>query len=88
MSKRKSVVQLALAKAGAENNPGSTAAQIGILSDRIMNLQAHLSTNKKDTHSRRGLLQMVADRRKLVTYLKRTDAEAYAKVADQFGLKA
>jgi len=88
MSKQKQIVQDALAKAGMSENPGSAAAQIAILSERIANLQAHLDINKKDKHSRRGLLQMVADRRRLTAYLKRTDADAYTKVASEFGLKA
>ena len=86
MSKQELVKQ-ALAKAGTES-AGSTAAQIAILSEKIANLQAHLDENKKDKHSRRGLLQMVADRRKLVKYMKRTDAEGYAELAPKLNLKA
>ena len=86
MSKQELVKQ-ALAKAGTES-AGSTAAQIAILSEKIANLQAHLDENKKDKHSRRGLLQMVADRRKLVKYMKRTDAAGYAELAPKLNLKA
>lgn len=88
MSKRTSITQDALAQAGKSDNPGSAAAQIAILTKRIANLQAHLDGNKKDKHSRRGLLQMVADRRKLVTYLKRTNPDEYSALAKEFGLKA
>jgi len=85
MSKQE-IVKQALANAGTDN-AGSTSAQIAILSERITNLQAHLDINKKDKHSRRGLLQMVADRRKLVKYMKRTDAEGWAALAPKLGLK-
>lgn len=85
MSKQELVTN-ALEKAGTDK-AGSTAAQIAILSERIANLQAHLETNKKDKHSRRGLLQMVADRRKLVKYMKRTDAAGWAELAPKLGLK-
>ncbi len=88
MSKQKQITTDALAKVGMSENPGSTAAQIAILSERIANLQAHLDVNKKDKHSRRGLLQMVADRRKLIKYLKRTDADAWPALAETVGLKA
>lgn len=88
MSKQKQLTQEALAKVGATDNPGSTAAQIAILSEKIANLQAHLADNKKDKHSQRGLLQMVADRRKLIKYMRRTDAEGWAEVSKTLGLKA
>ena len=86
MSKQQRVTD-ALAKAGTDKT-GSTAAQIAILSEKITNLQEHLNVNKKDKHSRRGLLQMVADRRKLIKYMKRTDAEGWVELAGKLGLKA
>lgn len=88
MSKQKQITTDALAKVGAADNPGGTVAQIAILSERIANLQSHLDINKKDKHSRRGLLQMVADRRKLIKYMKRTDAESWPALAEKLGLKA
>lgn len=88
MSKQKQLTQDALAKVGAQDNPGSTAAQIAILSEKIANLQAHLAANKKDKHSQRGLLQMVADRRKLIKYMRRTDAAGWAELSTTLGLKA
>lgn len=88
MSKQKQLTQDALAKVGAADNPGGTAAQIAILSEKITNLQEHLATNKKDKHSRRGLLQMVADRRKLIKYMRRTDMAGWTELADKLGLKA
>ena len=56
---------------------GSPEVQVAILSERIRNLTDHLGTHKKDFHSRRGLLVMVGQRRRLLDYLKRTDAERY-----------
>lgn len=78
----------ALAKVEAdEKNTGSTSSQIAILSEKINNLAEHLKTNKKDLHSTRGLLQMIADRRKLIKYLKRKDLKLWEETADKLGLK-
>lgn len=71
-----------------DNDTGSTAVQIANLSRKIDTLSAHLLENNKDKHSRRGLLQMVANRRKLIKYLVRTDRAAYNKLAENLGLKA
>jgi small subunit ribosomal protein S15 len=71
----------------SDNDTGSTGVQISILTEKINRLAEHLKTNRKDKHSTRGLLQMVADRRKLVKYMKRTDAEGYVALADKLGLK-
>ena len=71
----------------SDNDTGSTGVQISILSAKIDRLAEHLKTNRKDKHSTRGLLQMVANRRKLVKYMKKTDAEGYVKLADKLGLK-
>lgn len=88
MSKRNELVTAALSKVDGAQNPGSTASQIAILSERITALQGHLDINKKDKHSRRGLLQMVADRRKLIKYMKRTDASGWEDLAVKMDLKA
>ena len=72
MSKQTELKTAALKKAGLDiKNAGGTAEQITMLSARIDNLSEHLKTNRKDLHSNRGLLQMLADRRKLIKYLKR-----------------
>jgi small subunit ribosomal protein S15 len=71
-----------------EGDTGSAAVQIGLLSKRIDELASHLKKNRKDNHSRRGLLQMVADRRSHLKYLKKHDKEAYDKVVAELGLKA
>ena len=54
-----------------EKDTGSTAVQIALLTKRIEDLQGHFKTHKKDNHSRTGLLQIVSDRKKLLTYLKK-----------------
>ena len=66
---------------------GSPEVQVAILSERIRNLTDHLSTHRKDFHSRRGLLVMVGQRRRLLDYLKRADADRYATVIGRLGLR-
>ena len=70
-----------------DNDTGSPEVQISILSEKINNLSEHLKKNKKDKHSTRGLLQMVANRRKLIKYLKRKNPEIWEKLADKLNLK-
>ena len=66
---------------------GSAAAQVGLLTKKISELTAHLKKHTKDKHSRRGLLQMVADRRTHLKYLEKSDKKEYAKVIRTLGLK-
>lgn len=66
---------------------GSPEAQVALLTKRINELSAHLKKNAKDFHSRRGLLQMVADRRKHLKYLARKDKDAYQALIAKLGLK-
>ena len=66
---------------------GSADVQIALLTGRINHLTGHLTANKKDVSSRRGLLRMVARRRKLLDYLSRTDHERYQKVLTTLGLR-
>ncbi len=66
---------------------GSPEVQVAILSERIRNLTDHLGTHKKDHHSRRGLLIMVGQRRRLLDYLKRKNAERYQSLIEQLGLR-
>ncbi|MBI5138224.1 MAG: 30S ribosomal protein S15 [Candidatus Vogelbacteria bacterium] len=70
-----------------DKDTGSSAAQIGILSVRIAELTKHLKKNKKDSHSRRGLLQMVADRRSHLKYMQKNSPTQYEKVMKKIGLK-
>src|SRR5579864_7299269 len=66
---------------------GSPEVQVAILSERIRNLTEHLGSHKKDFHSRRGLLVMVGQRRRLLDYLKRSDNERYANLIGRLGLR-
>ncbi len=66
---------------------GSAHVQIAILSERIKNLTEHFATNKKDHHSRRGMLKMVATRRKLLSYLKKNDNDSYVAIIAKLGLR-
>ena len=66
---------------------GSAEVQIAILSERIGNLTEHFKTHKKDHHSRRGLLKLVGQRRKLLDYLRDSDPERYQVVVGRLGLR-
>ncbi len=66
---------------------GSPEVQIALLTARIEDLQAHFATHKKDHHSRRGLLKMVNQRRRLQTYLKRIDFDGYRELIAKLGLR-
>lgn len=71
----------------SEKDTGSPAVQIGILTAKINNLAEHLKVHKKDNHSRRGLLQLVGQRRRLLQYVERTEGvEAIAKIRKEVGL--
>ena len=70
-----------------DKDTGSSSYQVALLTQRITNLTQHLSGNKHDVASRRGLLQMVARRRKLLDYLKRENFEAYTKTIQGLGLR-
>lgn len=63
--------------AQSEGDTGSPEIQVALLTQRILLLQGHLKGHKKDNHSRRGLLQMVGKRRRLLEYLKKTDVDRY-----------
>ena len=66
---------------------GSADVQIALLTERIKELTKHLKKHKKDNHSRRGLLQIVAKRKKLLTFLQRTDEKRYNKIIKKLKLK-
>src|SRR5437899_4729949 len=70
-----------------DDDTGSPEVQVAILSERIRNLTDHLGTHKKDFHSRRGLLVMVGQRRRLLDYLKRSDADRYTNLIGRLGLR-
>ncbi len=71
----------------SESDTGSTRVQVAVLTDRINYLTEHFKTHSKDHHSRRGLLKMVGQRRRLLEYLKRSDVEGYRKVIGELGLR-
>lgn len=70
-----------------EGDTGSPEVQIALLTERINHLNEHLKLNKKDHHSRRGLLKMVGQRRGLLNYLKDTDIERYRAIVARLGLR-
>ena len=70
-----------------EKDTGSADVQVAILSRQIDELTKHLKKNNKDIHSRRGLLQMVADRRTHLRYLEKSDKKRYSAVIKKLGLK-
>jgi small subunit ribosomal protein S15 len=70
-----------------DKDTGSSDVQIAILTERINHLTTHLATNSKDHSTRRGLLRMVARRRKLLDYLKLTAADRYTKAIKTLGLR-
>ena len=70
-----------------KDDTGSPEVQVAILSERITKLSDHLKAHKKDNHSRRGLLQMVNKRRRLLSYLKKKDEERYNALVEKLELK-
>jgi small subunit ribosomal protein S15 len=66
---------------------GSPEVQVAILTERISNLTEHFKTHKKDHHSRRGLLMLVSQRRKLLDYLRRCSIERYRRVITELGIR-
>ncbi len=70
-----------------EGDTGSPEVQIAVLTERINHLNEHLKINKKDHHSRRGLLLMVGQRRGLLDYLKRTNIERYRSLITELNLR-
>ncbi len=70
-----------------EGDTGSPEVQVAILSERINYLTEHFKVHAKDHHSRRGLLQLVGQRRRLLDYLKRKDSERYADLIRRLGIR-
>jgi small subunit ribosomal protein S15 len=71
----------------APNDTGSPEVQVALLSARIGHLSTHFAEHEKDHHSRRGLLKMVNQRRSLLAYLKKIDAERYKTLIERLGLR-
>ena len=70
-----------------EGDTGSCEVQIAVLTERIKQLTEHMKSNKKDFHSRRGLIQMVSKRKKLLKYLEKTDLEGYRALKVKLGIR-
>ena len=70
-----------------ESDTGSPEVQVAILSERINYLTEHFKSHAKDHHSRRGLLKLVGQRRRLLDYLKQKDAERYAELIRKLGIR-
>ena len=73
--------------ARAKDDTGSPEVQVAILSERIKNLTEHFKDHKKDNHSRRGLLKLVSQRRRLLDYLKGKEEARYQALIDKLGLR-
>jgi len=78
---------LVLEYATHEGDTGSPEVQVAVLSERIANLTEHFKTHKKDNHSRRGLLMMVSQRRRLLDYVKSRDVARYTSLIGRLGLR-
>ena len=70
-----------------EGDTGSPEVQIALLTERIQHLTEHFKTHMKDHHSRRGLLQLVSQRRSLLNYLMKSDFQRYRKVIKELGIR-
>ena len=73
--------------AQGEGDTGSPEVQVAILTERIVNLTEHFKQHHKDNHSRRGLLMMVSQRRRLLDYLKRKDSGRYESLIQRLGIR-
>ena len=71
----------------SDTDTGSAEVQIALLTAHITHLTPHFAAHKKDNHSRRGLLRMVNERRKMLDYLKKKDGERYKKLISRLGLR-
>lgn len=71
----------------SENDTGSPEVQVALLTARISNLTEHFKTHKKDKHSRRGLIKLINQRRKLLAYVKRESIDRYQKLISRLGLR-
>ena len=74
-------------KVNEKDNGGSVESQVAVLTERIRNLTEHMKHNHKDLHSRRGLLRMVNQRKKLLAYIKKRDEGEYEELIKKLGLR-
>lgn len=75
------------AHAGAANKTGSIEGQIALLTERIASISGHLQENKKDYSTHRGLMQLVGQRKRLLTYLQKTNLEGYRALIEKLGIR-
>lgn len=88
MALAKEKIQAVISEYGAnEKDTGSTEAQIALLTEKILALSAHMREHKKDFHSQRGLLKMVGQRKRMLSYLERKDYEGYKALIGRLGLR-
>ncbi len=87
MISKEKKAELVAAYGRTPNDTGSPEVQIAILTFRINELTEHLKNNPKDHHSRRGLLQMVGQRRGLLDYLKKTNLDGYRSLIEKLGIR-
>lgn len=88
MALHKSEVTTIVKQFGSKpNDTGSTQVQIALLTKRLDALNTHFQTNTKDNHSKQGLLRLVGQRRRLLSYLQRTDGTAYQKLIQDLGIR-
>jgi small subunit ribosomal protein S15 len=71
----------------SESDTGNTKVQVAILTHRILDLTEHLKSNKKDAHTRLGLMKLVGKRRRLLNYLEQTDVETYRGLIKELGIR-
>lgn len=80
--------QALIAEYGARpGDTGSPEVQVAVLTERIVNLTEHFKTHKKDNHSRRGLLKMVSQRRRLLDYVKSKEVARYKSLIERLGIR-
>ena len=70
-----------------DKDTGSSEVQVALLSSRIRSLTEHAKENKKDNHSRRGLVMLVSQRKKLLKYLRRTNPDSYLKITEELAIR-
>ena len=88
MTLTKEQIKITIKKYGKnDKDTGSTEVQIALLTNRIQYLTEHAKTHKKDNHSRRGLVMLVAERRKMLKYLRRTDPASYVKITQELSIR-
>ncbi len=72
---------------GAATNTGSTEAQVALLTERILDISKHLQANKKDFSSQKGLIQLVGERKALLSYMQKTNLMGYRALIEKLGLR-